>query len=73
MSNLVDRIQRLEENYYFQEDFLQKLNSEVVKQQEQLALLQKDITTIKEELQFLRLLLEEKPLQEKPPHYLEKI
>lgn len=73
MQQLEERLQRVEENYYFQEKFIEELNAVVILQQEQIRTMQQELDELKKQIAMLRDLLDVKFENTTPPHYLEKI
>ena len=64
-----DRLARLEEQHYFQEQALAALNQALTRQQEQLDGLEKRLALAEKRLALLLPLLEEGGQSVPPPHY----
>ena len=64
------RLARLEEQLYFQETALQELSDTVFTQQRQIDTMQKLLDQMNEQEQKLLNMVEEKPENTLPPHYM---
>ncbi|MBQ7618480.1 MAG: SlyX family protein [Desulfovibrio sp.] len=67
-----ERLNRLEENSYFQEKLLGDLNQALLEQQQQIDHLSRVLEKLSQDVEELKILLDEKPQQQLPPHYLPK-
>ncbi|MBQ9536224.1 MAG: SlyX family protein [Desulfovibrionaceae bacterium] len=73
MAHILDRLQRVEENQYFQEQLVEELNALVVSQQAEIASLKRDLDGALQKLQDIVQLIDLHFANTKPPHYAEKI
>ncbi len=65
-----ERVNRLEETLYFQDDLLRELNDALTKQQKQIDRLENAVEHCAAQIQHLREVLETAPENTRPPHYL---
>ena len=73
MLDTEQRIQRLEEEQYFQEQLLQELNKVVIDQGTQIDKLKQDFQDLQKQFLAMQELLAVKFENTPPPHYLPKV
>ncbi|MCR5812993.1 MAG: SlyX family protein [Desulfovibrio sp.] len=65
-----ERVNRLEETLYFQDNMLKELNDALTKQQKQLDQLEHHLEHCAAQIAYLREVLATRPEDVKPPHHL---
>ncbi|MDO5483393.1 MAG: SlyX family protein [Desulfovibrionaceae bacterium] len=70
MRDTEERLARLEEAHYFQENRLEALNAALTAQQEQLDRMEKQLSETRMLVRLLREKLDEDPENSLPPHFM---